>query len=351
MLDDLTSGFNISTNITMNKVVNEMSGFTEDEVKGIINKIGIDKDNKINLDQDRKDKLFIELRKNYNGYLFNEDSRERLYNPDMILHFFNQYLMTGDYPKQLIDDNVSTDYGRINRLVANEANREVLEDIIIEEGIVADIISRFSFDMMYDEDYFVSLLYYMGLLTIGEMRYGKTRLEIPNYAIKVIFWDYIEKKLRREYNVPYNVEELAKAIWEMGFDGEITGFLDYMSENVLKKLSNRDLINFDEKYLKVILFAYLVTSNLYRPVSEGEVENGYIDIYLERDFRMPEVEYEWIIELKYLKKADKGNLNQVREEGLKQLRKYASSHKFEGKENMKQALIVFVGKAEYFVFE
>ena len=36
MLDDLTSGFNIATNITLNKLTNEMLGFTEDEVMGII---------------------------------------------------------------------------------------------------------------------------------------------------------------------------------------------------------------------------------------------------------------------------------------------------------------------------
>lgn len=151
--------------------------------------------------------------------------------------------------------------------------------------------------------------------------------------------------------MPYNVEELAKSIWQMGFDGQIEGFLEYISENVLKKLSNRDLINFDEKYLKVILFSYLVTSSLYRPVNEREVENGYIDIYLERNFRMPEVEYEWIIELKYIKKADKDILAQVKKEGLKQLREYANSRKFEAKENIKQALIVFHGKDEYFVYK
>jgi len=155
MLDDLTSGFNIASNVTMNKLFNEMLGFTEGEVRDIIEEMTIDNLN--------KEELLIELRKNYNGYLFNKDSSERVYNPDMILHFFNQLLMTGDYPDQLIDDNVRTDYGRLNRLIANEANREVLEEIIIEEGIVADIITRFSYDMIYDEDYFVSLLFYMGL--------------------------------------------------------------------------------------------------------------------------------------------------------------------------------------------
>ncbi len=341
MLDDLTSGFNIATNITLSELTNEMLGFTEDEVMGIIEESNIDID---------KDELLFELRKNYNGYLFNKNSRERLYNPDMILHFFNQWLMTGNYPDQLIDDNVRTDYGRINRLVANEANREVLEDIIIEEGIVADIITRFSFDMMYDEEYFVSLLYYMGLLTIGEIKYGKTRLEIPNHVTRVIFWEYIERRLKKEFGISYDVEEMAKSIWQMGFDGEIEPFLAYISENVLSKLSNRDLINFDEKYIKVILFSYLVTSNLYRPVSEPEVENGYIDIYLERDIRMPEVKYEWIIELKYLKKSERDKLAEVKEEGLRQLEEYADSRKFSNKENLKKVLIVFIAKDEYVIY-
>nr|WP_330165264.1 PD-(D/E)XK nuclease domain-containing protein [Iocasia fonsfrigidae] len=266
----------------------------------------------------------------------------------MVLHFFSQWLMTGDYPDQLIDDNVRTDYGRLNRLVANEANREVLEDIIIEEGIVADIITRFSFDMMYDEDYFVSLLFYMGLLTIGEIRYGKTRLEIPNHVTRVIFWEYFERRLKNQYQISYDVEEMAKSIWQMGFDGEIEPFLSYISENVLQKLSNRDLINFfDEKYIKLVLFSYLVTSNLYRPVSETEVENGYIDIYLERDIRMPDVKYEWIIELKYLKKNEQDKLAEVKRGGLKQLARYAASHKFKNKDNIKQALLIFIGKDEY----
>ncbi|AZO93465.1 AAA family ATPase [Halocella sp. SP3-1] len=338
MLDDLTSGFNIASNITMNKLFNEMLGFTEDEVKGIIEELNIDLN---------KEELLLELRKNYNGYLFNKDSKERLYNPDMVLNFFSQWLMTGDYPEQLIDDNVRTDYGRLNRLVANEANREVLEDIIMEEGIVADIITRFSFDMMYDEDYFVSLLFYMGLLTIDKQYRTRLLLKIPNFVVKTIFWEYIEKKISEEYQINLDLNELRKSIEEMAYEGEIEPYIDYINNHVFKAFSNRDLINYDERYIKVILFAYLVDSKAYKPYSETEVENGYIDIYLERDIRMPDVKYEWIIELKYLKKSERDKLAVVKREGLKQLERYAASRKFKDKDNIKQALLIFIGKDEY----
>ncbi len=51
MLDDLTNGFNISTNITMSKLVNEMLGFTEDEVQGIIEKADIGAPFELNMSQ------------------------------------------------------------------------------------------------------------------------------------------------------------------------------------------------------------------------------------------------------------------------------------------------------------
>ena len=340
MLDDLTSGFNIASNITMDYEMNESLGFTAKEVDYLMDRLGLKKEN-----------IGISLKEYYNGYLFNMECEERVYNPDMILYYFKQFIRRKKPPKNLIDENVKTDYGRLNRLVSNEENRRVLDEIIVNEGIVADIVTRFSFDRMYDEDYFVSLLFYMGLLTIKGTKYGKPKLGMPNYVIKKIFWEYFEKSLKKEYDIRNRTEELAKVIWELGIDGKIEPFLEYISKNVLKVLSNRDFIKFDEKYIKVVLFSYLTTSNLYRPISEREVENGYIDIYLEKDIRMPEVNYEWIIELKYIKKSERNKLEEVKKEGLKQLKGYVDSREFEGREYTKQALIVFVGKDEYEVVE
>jgi hypothetical protein len=342
MLDDLTSGFNIAINLTMNATVNEMMGFTEQEVGEIIDKAGIIKG---------KEELLVELKKYYNGYLFNKNCRERLYNPDMLLYFFMQWQISGGYPDQLIDDNVRTDYGRLNRLVSNRENRKTLEEIIGEEGITADIVTKFSFDRMYDPDYFVSLLFYMGLLTIDRQEKTRLLLKIPNYVINTIYWEYIEHRLKEEHHISLDTQDLRKTIEDMAYEGRIEPFIDYISNNVLKALSNRDTMEFDEKYLKVILFSYLVTSGAYKPNSEREVENGYIDIYLEKDIRMPEIKFEWLLELKYLKKSDRHQLERVKEEGLKQLKRYAASRNFQGKQDLKQALLIFIGKDEYVIEE
>jgi hypothetical protein len=49
----------------------------------------------------------------------------------------------------------------------NEANREVLHQILKDNGIsVPGILRKFSIDMLSDGSYFILLLFYMGLLTV-----------------------------------------------------------------------------------------------------------------------------------------------------------------------------------------
>lgn len=340
MLDDLTSGFNISSNITLNAELNEMLGFTEEDVLHLMKKLGIEKESLQNL-----------LREYYNGYLFHAECSQRLYNPDMILYFFDNFIRTGKQPVYLIDDNVKTDYGRLSRLASNAENRKILGDIIKNESIVAEIITKFSFDRMYDRDYFVSLLFYMGLLTIDRRERIKLLLGIPNYVIKTVFWEYIGTSLKKDYNLSVDTGDLLDAIEYMAYDGKVTPFIEYISKNVLKILSNRDMMEFDEKYIKVILFSYLAASRAYKANSEREVENGYMDIYLERDARMPDIKYEWLLELKYVRKSDRNKLEQIKADGLRQLNKYAGSGNFTGKKDLKQALLIFIGKDEYIVVE
>ncbi|MCP5108911.1 MAG: AAA family ATPase, partial [bacterium] len=108
-------------------------------------------------------------------------------------------------------------------------------------------------------------------------------------------------------------------------------------------------IKFDEKYIKVVLFSFLSLNPLYRLQSEPEVPGGFIDIYLERDSRFPDVEYEWLWELKYLKQKE--SIEGVKAEGLEQLNRYAESPRFRGKKNLEKVLLIFRGKDEWFMYK
>jgi len=52
-----------------------------------------------------------------------------------------------------------------------------------------------------------------------------------------------------------------------------------------------------------------------------------------------------------VKKADAGKLEAVKEQGLRQLQRYASSRDLAGKPDIKQALVIFIGKDEALVVE
>ncbi|MCL2689760.1 MAG: AAA family ATPase, partial [Chitinispirillia bacterium] len=102
MINDLTSGFNMSTDYSLDAKYNEMFGLTKEEVESLMQKMGVDK------------KLVkIDMEAYYNGYMFNERGKDKVYNPQMILYLFNQILRTGVQPEQLVDTNLQTDYARL----------------------------------------------------------------------------------------------------------------------------------------------------------------------------------------------------------------------------------------------
>jgi hypothetical protein len=270
----------------------------------------------------------------------------------MILYFFNQILEEGTSPKHIIDENLKTDYKRIQNLVQNERNREKLLKIIKDNGIESDIIQQFSIDYMYNDEYFVSLLVYMGLLTIDKFEQGSLRLKIPNYSIQTLCWEYIAQiTVNTNENVVIDLDKQKAALKELAYNGNPYSYIEYVSHNIFKRLSNRDLISFDEKYIKIMLFFGLFQSNLYIPISEQEVEDGYIDIFLHRSPRLPDIKYEWVWEIKYLKKENKKELKTKQNESIEQLKRYKHSARFENRNDMKFASILFIGKDKYEIIE
>jgi hypothetical protein len=341
MLDDLTSGFNIAVNLTLDPNYNEMMGFTQQEVDVLVKETGVD-----------PDLINVDMESYYDGYLFHEDGENRVYNPSMILYFFNQILTSRKPPKNIIDDNLKTDYNRLRRLVQNEQNRETLMEIVQNNGIISDVISKFSIDRLEDTKYFISLLFYMGLLTVDKFQEGRLYLKIPNYSIRTVYWEYLEQ-LTLEWNkdVMIDLTEQNAAIWELAYRGNPHPYIEYVSQNIFSRLSNRDLQRFNEKYIKIMLLNGLFQSRLYVPVTEKEVEHGYIDIFLQRSPLLPDIKYEWVWEIKYIKNADAKNVETVCDAAIVQLEKYRDSHEFAGRTDLRYLSVIFIGKDKYEIKE
>jgi hypothetical protein len=340
MLDDLTSGFNIADNLTLRLKYNEMMGFTQDETDWLMAETGVN-----------PSQIDIDMSLYYNGYLFHSAGKNRLYNPSMVLFFFDLVLSEETMPSDLIDPNLKTDYGRLQRLIQNENNRDALIRIVKDGSIVAKIIEKFSIDILFSDEYFISLLFYMGLITIKEPCVSEVRLCIPNYSIRTVYWEYL-RRLTAESSPLMSIETrpLTDAIQAMALEGDLRRYIDYVSQNAFSKLSDKDLKRFDEKYVKIMLLAYLFQSEIYIPMSEYETGSGYTDIFLQRNPRIPEIKYEWVLEIKYLKTDEEKRIHQARQEASEQLQRYIHAFRLEGRDDLKTAIVVFIGKNKYEIF-
>jgi hypothetical protein len=342
MLDDLTSGFNITKNLTLDERLNEAFGFTQKELMEIVREINLNKDYDMN-------NLLNEMMKYYNGYLF-AIKGERLFNPDMALYFLDELKNHNRFPISMIDNNVKTDYARINQLAFNFKDRQTLESIMENEQIETILVERFNLSTMYlKKENFVSLLFYLGMLTIKEWRLNRVILSIPNYVIKTVYWERFYETLQRDLNLDNN--RLVNAVALMREHGDITDFVQLFKE-ILSSLSNRDLIRMNEKAIKLILMTLLGVEGTYMVLSETENNVGYADIMLRKKVQYEEfTTFEWIIELKYLKESERQKLEDFKREGLKQLKRYVDSLKArEGlkEETLKKVLILVVGKKDVY---
>lgn len=199
---------------------------------------------------------------------------------------------------------------------------------------------------------FKSLLFYLGMLTIKGQGPLGTELIIPNYVIKTIYWEQYFQRINEEYNI--QIQDIRVAVNEMRMYGNIEPLIKIV-KNILEDLSNRDLIQMDEKHIKMIILTLLGVDSTYFIQSEAENSKGYVEVMLKRKIQFKDItKFQWIIELKYIKESERHTLEKVKEEGLKQLKGYEESkfvqEEFEV-ENLKKVLIVVVGKKDIYSIE
>ena len=329
-LDDLTSGFNITSNISLHEDFTTLAGFTTEDVRRLVQ--GVLAEDGYTLDPAAVED---DLRLYYNGYLFSQRASERIFNPDMVLYFLKELAPPAWYPKELLDINVRTDYGRIHGLLftpegqVREAVLGAFQTVIAEGWIDAEPASSFPLDRAHEGGYFVSLLYYLGLLT-HQWDDGWLRLGIPNYAIRLLYWEAIARLLHDLDDVDVDISHVRTAQRAMALDGDMAPFLELSFTRVVRKLSNRDLIRLDEKTMKVVLLAYLSLSEVFFAWSEVELAFGYSDLVLLPSRSVPAAQVGFVVELKYLKSgAGEGEVMARLDEADTQLRRYLAEPKLE----------------------
>ena len=334
-LDSLTSGFNIGLDITQDRDFNEMMGFTNSELLHMMEDLEITK-------EEQKEILPI-MKENYDGYRFSLKANEKIYNSNMCLYFLNKYIRFKEIPDQLIDVNIASDYSKLGsmlNLCKGEEREKIIEKTVSGEGIIGEITAKFNPAIEFIEKDLVSMLFYLGYLTIGGQEFEMTELKIPNKVI-----EYFMKTLSSNANMQVSDSEYVEILREIAIEGKIEKLVG-LAQKYLENLSNRDYVKFDEKYVKLIFYCISMNFKVYRLKSEMEVQRKYPDILLIPKDRSKNYKAV-MIEFKYLKKEEESKLQEKQEEAKKQIEEYAEMEEIKEIPNMNKYTIVAVNDKLY----
>lgn len=304
-LDDVTSGFNIGWNISIKPEFDEMLGFSTTDVVEMFTYYK--EHGSIPADSDI-DAIVNDMKPWYDNYCFAEEAlkkKTRMFNCDMVLYYLCNYMDNGCSPRQMIDPNTRTDYGKMKKLLQFDKldgeRKGIIRKIAEEEQIVTQLYESFSAYQIPKAEIFPSLLFYYGMLTIKGTRGSKLILGIPNNNVRKQYYGYLEEEYQAKAYV--DVNQLTDYYYDMAYDGKWEEGLRFMADAYAKVSSVRDGIE-AERNLQGFFMAYLNLNDYYITAPELELNHGYCDFFLLPDLTHYASQHSYILELKVLSKKD-----------------------------------------------
>jgi len=288
LVHDMTSGFNVARNISLDPDLHELCGFSSAQVQEALDM----------------------LRTFYNGYRFGYGQPTLVYNPTLVLYFLQHLQQTCHYPRQMLDSNMGMDRQKIAYIAHLPNGEEVIATALNEQEPLAipDLSERFGVHEMFygdrDDPFLVSLLYYFGVLTPnGYTRQGKLMLAIPNLVVRKL---YVEQM--RAVLLPKGTSNQALHIAEdFHSTGDMGAVCTFIEQTYFTVYDNRDYRWTNELTIKTIFLTLLYNDIFYIMDSEPALQREYADLVMivRPDQRQYDL-LDFLIEFKYVSLADVG---------------------------------------------
>ncbi len=347
-MDDVTSGFNIGTNISMLPEFNSVIGFSMEEMREMVSYYKSESALPADMTVDG---LIETMKPWYDNYCFSSwNLDEKVFNSDMALYFLNSYLLRKRAPEMMIDSNIRTDYNKLRHLVQIDkrfgANASVIQQIIAEGSITAQIATSFPAEKMTDTENFKSLLFYFGMLSIQGTDFGSAILGIPNLTVREQLYTYLVEAYREAKMFDLDLSSFSALVKEMALRGEWEPVFRFFARELERQSAIREFIE-GEAHVKGFLLAYLGLTQGYVILPEHESSKGYADFYMMPDLlHLPDIAYSYIVEVKYAKRdASDAEIASLKKEAADQLRSYAADERVLGtKGHTRLGLITLVFK-------
>ena len=301
-LDDLTSGFNIGTNYSLAYGFNEMVGFTEQEVREMLTYYGQHYEFNHTVDE-----LIETMKPYYDNYCFAKEAygETTMYNSNMVLSFLFKYIDNRcRIPDKMLDDNIRVDYNKLRMLIRKDKefahDASIIQTLVSKGYVTGELKEGFPAEDIANNDNFLSLLYYFGMVTIGGTEMGDTKFVIPNEVVREQVFSYLLDTYE-ENNLTFDSSDIRTKEKYMAYRGEFKPFFQFIADCIYTFSSQRDRQK-GEAFVHGFTLALTSQCRFYRPISELDNQNGYADVFLRPRCEIyKDMQHSYIIELKYLK--------------------------------------------------
>ncbi|MEZ4865544.1 MAG: AAA family ATPase [Caldilineaceae bacterium] len=223
-MDDVTSGFNIGDNLSIDAQFNELVGFTEAETRAILAHY-----HQAGALQLEVDFCLETMQIWYDGYCFakplaTQPNVPRIYNSTLVWHFVKQAIRERSIPYELIDANMRIDYGKLRYLLTVDGhlngNFSKLRSIIQNGEVASPVVSSFPLARLTEPENFISQLLFFGLLTFAGEEQSFPLLRIPNRTIQDLLYGYLREGFRDVDVFRLDVDKLMHLTNNMAYRGE-----------------------------------------------------------------------------------------------------------------------------------
>ncbi|MCP4348097.1 MAG: AAA family ATPase [Desulfobacterales bacterium] len=351
-MDDLASGFNIATFITLDPEFENMLGFTHTEINTLLDEVYKD----YQIDPATRNEVADLLRNQYNGYRFVRSEGDGLYNSSILMYFLSWLCRFKNIPKHLTDVNLKTDISWVRRLTASnpQYTEEFVDQLTIHNFIRYDdvfLVEKFNMYQFFEKSFFPISFFYLGMLT----KLDDFFMKLPNLNMHRIFTEYFNEIHCIDVSTRYT-EYMQQFVNDLNLPALFAGYWEQYVSQLPEAIFQQVNENFYRTTFYELCSRYLsrwFTWNVERSYPQGRTDLEFVGKFHEKfaGIRM-------VIEFKYYSNTEfrkfKTTIDNFRlqEKDTRQIAGYAEGLEQEYPEaKISQFVIYCFGNRGFRVFE
>jgi len=280
-IDDLSSGFNIGTIITLEPMFENMLGFTQSEVDTLLDEIF----NDYKLDPSTRNEVNDIIKNQYNGYNFVSTESDAIYNSSILMYFLRWLCTYKSIPEHLTDLNLKTELSWVKILTGRniENTEEFVWQLTSTNSINYDknyLVSKFNMSQFFEKSFFPVSFFYLGMLT----KKDDFTLKLPNLNMHKIFVEYFNELNQIDVSTRYS-EIMQRFVNDLNlhalFDGYWKEYISQLPEAIFQQVNE----NFYRTTFYELCSRFLskwFTWNVERSYPKGKTDLEFVGKYNEK---------------------------------------------------------------------